>query len=280
MHLLLLLVGLFAATASAAVIDVYPGPGTPLQDAIDGASPGDAIRVHDGDYFENISIDKPLRIRGIDTYVGNIPNVSIRGDCGSSSAIAVNADDVSITNVYVFGGALHAIDITGRDRVVLRASWVQPAYPSCGTESGLVNVFQSNRVRLVGNHMSSGIGIRIGGTPVGAKVLAAGNNVGSNAVGIIVDDSPLGSNVLVRGNLLQNNTDGILLDNAHGARIVRNRVAGSFNNGIWANATSTKNGIFRNQIQYSGNLDVVDDSNDNCWVGNIFGTGTPNTNGC
>ena len=122
MHLVPLLVVLLAVTASAAVIDVNPGPGTPLQDAIDGASPGDVLRVHAGDYAENISIDRALRLRGIDGNVGN-GYAHVSGDCVSDSAIAVNADDVAITNLKVSGVALYAIDITGRDGVRLRA-WI------------------------------------------------------------------------------------------------------------------------------------------------------------
>ena len=58
----LILVASFATATSAALIEVVPGPGTPLQDAIDAAAPRDKILVRAGAYLETIVIDKPLNI--------------------------------------------------------------------------------------------------------------------------------------------------------------------------------------------------------------------------
>ena len=43
-----LMVALAAGVVSGAEWDVYPGAGTPIQDAIDGAWAGDTIYVHAG----------------------------------------------------------------------------------------------------------------------------------------------------------------------------------------------------------------------------------------
>jgi hypothetical protein len=51
--------------AHGATIQVVPGPGTPLQDAIDAASAGDTIKLAGGGYPESIVITKPLRLRGV-----------------------------------------------------------------------------------------------------------------------------------------------------------------------------------------------------------------------
>ena len=47
--------------------DVYPGEGTPIQDAIDGAAEGDTIYVHAGTYVENVNVWKRLTIEGADS---------------------------------------------------------------------------------------------------------------------------------------------------------------------------------------------------------------------
>jgi nitrous oxidase accessory protein NosD len=50
---------------ASATIDVYPGPGTPIQTAISGASPGDTIIVHAGVYDEQVVIAKALTLEGV-----------------------------------------------------------------------------------------------------------------------------------------------------------------------------------------------------------------------
>jgi nitrous oxidase accessory protein NosD len=48
--------------AGAAVIDVFPGAGTPFQDAIDAAADGDMLVVHAGTYNEGLVVDRSLEI--------------------------------------------------------------------------------------------------------------------------------------------------------------------------------------------------------------------------
>jgi nitrous oxidase accessory protein NosD len=50
--------------ADPTVWDVYPGPGTPIQNAIIAASPGDTIIVHEGTYDEQVVINKTLTLTG------------------------------------------------------------------------------------------------------------------------------------------------------------------------------------------------------------------------
>ena len=53
-----------AGVVSGAEWDVYPGVGTPIQDAIDGAGAGDTIYVHAGAYVENVDVNKRVTLIG------------------------------------------------------------------------------------------------------------------------------------------------------------------------------------------------------------------------
>ena len=44
--------------------DVYPGVGTPIQDAIDDAGEGDTIYVHAGTYVKNVDVWKRVTLIG------------------------------------------------------------------------------------------------------------------------------------------------------------------------------------------------------------------------
>src|SRR6516225_11219014 len=78
-----------AAAVTATTVVVPPGPGTPVQDAIDAAQPGDTIRLTLGDYPEEIVITKALKLRGVRS-TAVVPNVPTRlvGSCGATPVIS------------------------------------------------------------------------------------------------------------------------------------------------------------------------------------------------
>ena len=53
-----------AGVGAGAEWDVYPGAGTPIQDAIGGAWEGDTIYVHAGTYDENVDVNKRVTLEG------------------------------------------------------------------------------------------------------------------------------------------------------------------------------------------------------------------------
>ena len=86
-----------AGTSMCETLDVYPGVGTPVQDAIDGAEPGNTIYVHVGLYYENLVVRKPLTLIG-----ENRSTTVINGD-GSGDIIKVTADGCTISGFTLQG---------------------------------------------------------------------------------------------------------------------------------------------------------------------------------
>ncbi|RZN34964.1 MAG: hypothetical protein EF813_09390 [Methanosarcinales archaeon] len=93
------LVAMLAATGVGAGAEwhVYPGEGTPIQDAVDGAEAGDTIYVHAGTYIENLVVRKSLALVG-----ENRGATVIDGD-GSADIIRVCADGCTIRGFTIVG---------------------------------------------------------------------------------------------------------------------------------------------------------------------------------
>ena len=47
-----------------AELHVYPGAGTPIQDAIDGTGEGNTVYMHAGTYVENVNVWKRVTLIG------------------------------------------------------------------------------------------------------------------------------------------------------------------------------------------------------------------------
>ena len=101
---LLMVIAALVAMLAAGVVsgagaewDVYPGAGTPIQNAIDGAGDGDTIYVHAGEYVENLIVRKSLTLVG-----ENRSTTVINGD-GSADIIRVCADGCTISGFTIVG---------------------------------------------------------------------------------------------------------------------------------------------------------------------------------
>jgi nitrous oxidase accessory protein NosD len=116
---------LAARLAGAATHLVLPGPGTPIQDAIDAAAPGDTIRLVVGVYSEHLTIPKALKIRGVRSRSTDAAQVTyVAGACTPGPVITIAADDVQLKKISVTGDTEGGIDVQGRARIKLKDVFV------------------------------------------------------------------------------------------------------------------------------------------------------------
>ncbi|MBN8767241.1 MAG: nitrous oxide reductase family maturation protein NosD [Thiobacillus sp.] len=174
---LLVLAGLLIGMAGPGRADILTvQPGQSIGAAIAQARPGDEIRVERGLYRENLLIDKPLTLKGIDR-----PTLSggLKGD-----TLHITAGDVTIDGLIVrdSGGSLveqnAGINIRpGADRVTVRncdltynlfGLWIEKAndvhvennvitgkrdYRSVSRGNG-IQLYNTQRARIIGNQIS------------------------------------------------------------------------------------------------------------------------------
>lgn len=253
------------SAAYGASLDVFPGAGTPLQDAIDNASAGDTLLVHIGTYNEAVVIDKPLKLIGDGAGV-----VTIDAGCSATAALSVEADGVTIRGITVTKGSFFAINIEQQDRITVRDTITLEG--GCGGGFYGINLFNSTAITLKGNEASGFLdaGLYIGGIAADAKVKLEKNNCHNNDQGIIVEDS-FPNSVAVKGNTASDNNRGIFVHNSDGIRVTGNTLNGNVNASIELDGTSDDNRVSGNAISDS---DSIDNGTNNCWKGNTYTNAT------
>lgn len=270
----------FATPTLATTIHVSPGPGTPVQDAIDAASPGDTIRLAGGGYPEAITINKALRIYGPSgTYLDAKPQPAvIAAGCDPGvTGITVAADDVKIRDLRVVTFTEYGIAIQGRDKVTVKNVMTTPNCVASPLAS--IHVAASTRIKVQGvwaiaiTDITGAPAIHLDGLAARANVRLRGTVAGDHEIGILVDGCAPGS-VLVSGSYANfNNDTGIKLQNSDGIVVRGNQVAVNGASGIVVDAGSDDNFLLRNDLRQNV-TDVSDAGTGNCWKNNSYTTGS------
>ena len=129
-----------ATPVSAATIDVYPGPGTPIQDAVDAASSGDTIIVHAGTYNEQVNVNKDVTIIGADhpLVIGSLSGFFITADGATVErfdiqvpdgvGIIVAANDVTVSRNEITGGG-PGTPVNAEAGIYVMANIIPPTIP-------------------------------------------------------------------------------------------------------------------------------------------------------
>jgi len=180
---MLLVIGLFTwGQGEAGVITVDDDGSadhTSIQDAIDVAVEGDTILVYDGEYEEDLVIDKTINL------VGN----------GSGSTTITGAG----------GGG-------GGDLVVITADWVSISgfeFRGNGLSPGFIRVTANNTL-IENNHLDNNLGILIDNAMYN---IVENNSISNNSgSGIFIKDSDFNS---IGNNTISNCENGINLTDSH-----------------------------------------------------------------
>jgi hypothetical protein len=272
------LVVFLAAGAPAATVFVPPGPGTPVQDAIDAANPNDTIRLDIGAYPEHITITKALKLRGVTSLSQQFADTThFEGGCTAGPVVTVAADNVQIRDLAVGSDADGAFDVVGRSHVKLKSLF---ALSNCSPVTApAYNVAQSTRVVLdrvwaagFGLRPVGPAGIRIADAPGGAAIRVRHAISGGYDAGMLLENDGVLA-VRVSAGDFNYNTTAILLQGTSRAVVDHNEAHHNTTSGIQIDAGSSGNVLVRNLIDDSG-TDVIDAGAANCWRNNQFTTGS------
>jgi len=189
------------------------GPGmrfSSIQAAIDAAGPGSVVAVYSGTYRENVAVDKPLTLLGVDNGGGrpvidgglNGKNtVNIRANGVTMDGFVVKSGysgiDVSgvggaiIRNCKVTGNTNHGIYLQGSNNNVISGNDISDNAQSSveGDTKNAITLYQSDRNRISGNTLENN-----GGTisPDGTHVYHLGDGVSL----LWSDDNVVANNVM------------------------------------------------------------------------------------
>jgi len=187
---------------------VYPGAGTPIQDAVDGAGEGDTIYVHAGTYIENVNVDKRLTLIGEGADV-----VTVRAaDARSDHVFEMTANWVNMSGFTVTGA-------TYRSGVYL------DSVDYCNISD---NNASNNWYGIALNYSSSNTLLN--------------NNVSNNKFGIAPDYS---TDNTLQSNTVSNNDDGIYMWYSSNNTLTNNIF---INDGFFIDEGSYKNNVENNTV--------------------------------
>jgi nitrous oxidase accessory protein NosD len=275
----LITVALAGAPTRAATILVSPGPGTPIQDAIDAAAPGDTVRLTSGTFNEHLVIGKRLKLQGVDGISSDASRLTlINGGCTPGPMITIAADDVQVRdlalNLWIDGG----IVVSGRTRIKLKGVFAINNCSAASTASPF-EIVNSTRVTLdhiwgTGPYFPIPAGIRIADTPQDGRVKLRKSIAGGAgaAGGILLENNGINA-VRVSSNDSYGSDRGIYVVGTSRAIIDHNRVGANATSGIEIAAGSSGNQIISNFMEENG-VDVVDNGAGNCWRHNAFTSGS------
>ncbi|MDG6221498.1 MAG: right-handed parallel beta-helix repeat-containing protein, partial [Candidatus Thermoplasmatota archaeon] len=233
-----------------------------IQDAVDAADPGDVIYVMPGTYYENVVINKPLMLAGLDMYGVIIEG----GNTGPGLTIA------STSNVFVEGFTVQN-STTGNGNIVVEQSSycrLEDIVSNDSSTNGIM-IDRSNDIEIVYTYLQDNNQRGIYIYQSDSISIDRGEITRNGNAGIYLQDS--GNNTIEDSNIYSNSPgDGIHLQNSANNTIQNNAMSGN-NNGIYMNS-GKNNAIQENSFTSNSAGIYVEASSLNEITKNTFSTNT------
>lgn len=178
------------------VDDEGDGDYASIQEAIDNAYSGDTIEVYSGTYYENVTIDKQLFLKGNSSELGSGDDsgnpVIDGGVCTRVIEILADADNVNITG-FTIQNSVSQPDI-GID-----------VYSDYNTISGNKISNNNHSILLKGSN----------------NIISGNTLTDNNEYGITLQGS---NNNIISDNNIMNNRGGLILEQSSNNKIIRNNI--------------------------------------------------------
>jgi hypothetical protein len=226
---------LVPAWSWSTTILVTPGPGTPLQDAIDAAPAGAKILTQ-GDFSERVVISKRLKLMA-----KSPPGTDIQASSTDGAfTMDIEADGVQVKGIAVTGGSEAAIHVGAQTGVKLDDVQAQNSPHALQLEN-------SSGVKLTNSRLSGNqVGAMLSGIPLGAKIQLKDNFIiGSNTASVLIENSGAGAPLGKGGIVLQMKAGFGGIGDGYGpsAGMVISNSAGVFVKGGHNSTSATENSV-------------------------------------
>ena len=206
----------------------YVGPGMIIQSAINAASSGNTIIVATGTYNEEVIVDKPLTLEGVNA---GIPGTGARGaesivdppgdDIGWEAGFFITSGDVTIDGFKIIGAdeAIHVDCIADRENVVIKNNYIDTSTGVPDTGIAATGIIFCNFGWLYGSNSVNGAVVEanyiyqghdkdaIWFQDVEGSITINQNKVEGHSLSAIIlgGSGPYGSNVDLSGTAINNN---------------------------------------------------------------------------
>ena len=138
-------------SAYAATVSVYPG--SSIQAAIYTAKSGDIIEVHRGIYYEHVSVNKQITLRGI--------NMPILDATASGSAITLKTDGIILQGFRTINSGLWPGDVSKEAGIKVLSNNNTIENNNASNNSNGIFIIEGNNNTVTGNNASNNLGYGI-----------------------------------------------------------------------------------------------------------------------